>query len=481
MNENQTYNEILKASQEHKKTVEKHSALIKTLTESFVALKENGFGENVKIYAKSSEVNEKLDKINKDINALTDKVKTSQLKVESYKRWQTVDGLALELERSKGLNVQGFDAFREAKSILEDPFAKEYKKSFFHFIKNTRDPSAKSALFEKQKEIKEDTSVSEDDSYIKKSLNTIVGEQGGYFCPPEMDLMIQRVLFETSPIRMVADVRTTTSGAYEWPLRTSLPTAVWGDSQFDVDDNDASRYGVGRIEVQELKSLPSVSLNMLEDSVINIEADLRSDLAEAFRLAENKAFIKGDGIKQPRGLEFYAGRGKNAPSVSEALKIKVHSVSVADAKDNVKGPNALLDMESKILSAYKNDAYWLISRGIKNIIRQFRDGNNQFLFSLMSGWGGFAGVPSIRDGLNGRINGYPILECDDLPGTFSATAGSNFPIYFGNFKKYIILQRIGLMLIRDNITDKGFLKLFFRKRIGAGLKLGQGIVVMRNT
>lgn len=461
------FDNLIKAQQAHTQAVKENNAGIVSIQK--LLEKTN----DPKKLHESGDVHEKLEKINSDINNIEDQLKTIELKKKAHQMYGTVDGLAEQIMPANPVSSDKISSYQIAKSIIEDPHKEEYKEKFMDFVKfGGNSVKGEQALNECVSKILSD-GTEKDASYIKKSLTTIVGEDGGYLAPPEFDLNIQKVLFETSPLRQVATVRQLARKEYEFPLRTSLPTAYWGNSENNNQgETDTQKYGMGKIPCEELQAQPKLSLNQIEDSAINIEAQLRMDLEEAFMLAENKAFIQGNGVNQPLGLNYYAGKSGTSFVVTTPLKIekieKAHASFVADD---------LLNLEAKLLAPYKRSATWLMSRPTKNTIRQFKTGTNQYLFSMGHGWGSFQGVPQIRDGKHGMINGYPILECDDMDGI----AAAKYPVFFGNFKKYYILDRIGMTVIRDNVTQKGFVVLYFRKRLGAGLVMGQAVKALNTT
>ncbi len=455
---------IISLQKQHQTFVEKIGADVQSLKE----LKQKTESEDK--LARAPDHDAQLKKMTEKLNELEDKYKTEAMKRNAEKNYRTVDGLVGKLPDK----MKGKEAF--ARSILEDPHAKEYKKAFFNRLMNVKDLRSAQELEDVVQKIK-DSSHSVDDSFVKKSLTTIVGNQSGYLVPPEFDLDIIKTLFETSPLRQVASSKMTNRASYIFPIRTSLPAAAWGNTELaSIDDTNEQEYGEGRIDIHELWAYPNISLNNLEDSAVNIEQELKEDIKEAFMLAENKAFIVGNGVERPHGLEYYAKKSNASVDVKKPLRMQ--KISVAQSDLSSKLADALLDLEAAVFAGHKRmGAYYLINRSVKNTIRQLKDGNNQYLFSTSQGWGSFQGVPSISDGVSGRINGYPILECDDLP---AATSG-NYPIYFGNFSKYCVIDRIGMKLIRDEITKKGYVRFFFRKRLGAGLKLAQGIKTLNVT
>ena len=468
---------LIKIEKEQRDVNKANQAEIKTISEGITFLKKQA-DEAAKKFHNNPLVNDKLEKLEKEYNKVSDQLKTICLKVEANKKYATIEGLAETLSNKDDYKANE-NLWVVAKSILKDPFKEEAREVFHNFLKHPKNANYESKMAEFKNKVLT-SNVKVEDSYIKKSITSAVAEQAGYLAPPEFDLKIQKQLFETSPLRQVATVVMTNRLAYEFVIRTILPTAVWTNTEIKAETTSEQKYGIGRININELSARPRISLIQLEDTAINIESELRRDLAEAFMLAENKAFIKGDGTNQPQGLEFYAKQSASSHDVTKPLKLEFVTLSKAKYDGTNGTPylaNALLDLEGALFSAYKQGAYYLISRPVKNLIRQVVDNNKQYLYSNFQGWGGVQGVPRIRDGVNGMVAGYPILECDDLPTQVNVV--DTYPIYFGNFKKYKICDRIGLTLIVDNVTQPGYVIYFFRKRLGAGFTMTQGVKVLK--
>ena len=453
--------QLVEAEGKFHKALEKNNDTFKSFEEKLSKLGE----EKVASRAKEDEEAKKQLKI---MEGLEDKIKTLEAREKANYHYGTPEGLA---KKFFGDREVGDRELHFAKSIVEDPFSEDYKQEFFKMCRGKGHGGGLEALVEK---IKSDGGYTNEDSFIKKSLNTIVGTDGAYFVPPELDLAVQKILFETSPIRQVATVRMTAGQLYQFNIRTKIPEATWQDSEtYTQEETSTQKYVRGEIAVQELVAQPEISLVNLEDSALDIEMELKEGLAEAYMLAENKAFVQdGDGVKKPKSLNYYATKAGDTFDIDKPLKLQKRQVAVANFN-----ADTLLNLESDLFSPYKGKAVWLMNRPTKNVIRQLKDSNNQYLFSTTTGWGGARGVQKIRDGRNGTLFGYPVIECDDLP----SVSAAGYPIYFGDFSKYVILERLGLTTIVDNLTKKGWVKFYTRKRIGGGLKFAQGIKVLQTT
>jgi HK97 family phage major capsid protein len=79
-------------------------------------------------------------------------------------------------------------------------------------------------------------------------------------------------------------------------------------------------------------------------------------------------------------------------------------------------------------------------------------------------------------GFGGRLLGSPVEIDDNMP----AIASNSYSVAFGNFMRgYMIVDRTGTTLIRDNITAKGTTKFNFRRRFGGGVYNFEAIKLMK--
>lgn len=71
-------------------------------------------------------------------------------------------------------------------------------------------------------------------------------------------------------------------------------------------------------------------------------------------------------------------------------------------------------------------------------------------------------IPSLREGVPGTLLGYPVYEAEQM----AAVGAGAFPIAFGNWQRgYIVGDRTQLSLIRDPFTTRGYVTLYWRKRV----------------
>mgnify|MGYP002652175735 CR=1 FL=1 len=117
--------------------------------------------------------------------------------------------------------------------------------------------------------------------------------------------------------------------------------------------------------------------------------------------------------------------------------------------------DVLFDLLYALRAGYRQNANFLMARRTMRDIRKLKDGQGNYLVDLR-----------LRDGaLVESIFGFGVTTGEDMP----AIAANAFPIAFGDFAEaYTIVDRLGTSVVRDNITQPGFVKYHMRRRVGGG-------------
>jgi HK97 family phage major capsid protein len=98
-------------------------------------------------------------------------------------------------------------------------------------------------------------------------------------------------------------------------------------------------------------------------------------------------------------------------------------------------------------------------------MRKYKDSTGQYLWQ-----------PALTAGQPATFLGYGITEAEDMP----AVAANSFPLAFGDFAQgYLIADRVGMRMTRDEITTPGFVKFYVRKRVGGILRNTQAIKLLK--
>lgn len=368
-----------------------------------------------------------LDKINKAIDDAVAAVKKQTEELEAKtNRLQLAGGGVNEAE------AKAAAAFGEliGKSDYTGEQLREYKRDLAHFLRRNE---AKAATM----------SVGSDPS-------------GGYFVTPDTSGRLVQRIYETTPMRQLANVVSIGTDKLEGPIDNGEADAAWVGEQTQRTNTDSPNVGMWEIPVHELYAYPKVTQRLLEDAKIDIETWLADKATSKFSRKENNAFLLGNGVLKPRGLLTY----DTAATADDARSWGVfqHVLTGTDASfgAGTNGSDKLLDLIFEVKAAYRQLGKFLMARRTTGGIRKLKDGDGNYAYGV-----------GLREGaLVETVFGFPVVDGEDMPAFNVADA---LAIAFGDFAEaYTIVDRLGVGIIRDNITTPGFVKYHMRKRVGGG-------------
>jgi HK97 family phage major capsid protein len=269
-----------------------------------------------------------------------------------------------------------------------------------------------------------------------KSLVVADDVRGGYFAPPQFTQEMIRNLVLFSPVRQAASVGATGSPSVILPARTGITNATW---EGEVEASSESEPAFGQLEIPNfgMKTFTDISVQLLEDSVQNVESELSLAFAEDFGRKENLGFLNGSGVKQPRGImvcpdvQFFAN-GNTATIQSDSL----------------------IDLMYSLPPVYRNVGAWMMNGTTIAAVRKLKDNTGRYIWE-----------ESIAVGTPPNLLGRPVIEAVDMPNVASGA----FPILFGDFKSgYRIYDRVSLALLREPYTQavNSLVRFHARRRVG---------------
>ncbi|MCR5856569.1 phage major capsid protein [Mesorhizobium sp. J428] len=270
-----------------------------------------------------------------------------------------------------------------------------------------------------------------------KALTVSSDPQAGYLAPAEMSTEFIKDLVEFSPIRSYASVRTTGATSVKYPKRTGITNAQWEGELEESEESDIS-FGLTEVEIHKLTTFVDISNELLADSAGQAEQEVRLALAEDFGQKEAVAFVNGSGVKQPAGLMSDTGI---------LHTVNGHATNLSADK--------LIDLMYALPAAYRNasGAAWALNGTTLAAVRKLKDGQNNYLWQ-----------PSYQVGQPETILGKPVIEMVDMPDI----ADGAFPIIYGDFSAYRIVDRLALSVLSDPYTQarKGVTRIHATRRTG---------------
>ena len=97
-----------------------------------------------------------------------------------------------------------------------------------------------------------------------------------------------------------------------------------------------------------------------------------------------------------------------------------------------------------------------MNRSTQAEIRKIKDADGNYIWQ-----------PSIQPGGSAALMGFPIAESEDMPDIATDAAA----IAFGDFKRgYLVVDRLGVRVLRDPFTAKPYVLFYTTKRVGGGVQ-----------
>lgn len=284
----------------------------------------------------------------------------------------------------------------------------------------------------------------------EKALSISSDPDGGYLVPEETETEIGRLLAEISPIREISAVRQVSSSVYKKPFTINGPAVGWvGETEARIQ-TAAPTLDELEFQAMELYAQPAATSALLDDAAINVEEWLAQEVQIAFAEQESAAFVSGNGDRRPRGFLDY-------PTISNDQWSWGNIGTVASGADGaITDSDALIDLVYELRAGYRQNAHFVMNRRTQAEIRKLKDADGNYLWA-----------PASRADGKPTLMNFPIAESEDMPDiALSAPA-----IAFGDFGRgYLIIDRIGVRVLRDPFSAKPYVLFYTTKRVGGGVQ-----------
>lgn len=270
------------------------------------------------------------------------------------------------------------------------------------------------------------------EKYEARALGTTSGAVGGNLVPTGFVRNVETALLTFGGMREVSNIIRTEEG-------NSLPIPSINDTgnvgailaeNTQVAEQDVAFGQVTMTSYKYSSKMVRVSVELLQDSAVNVESILGRALGERIGRITNTHFTTGTGTGQPQGVVTGAAQGVVAATGGATSITFANLVSLVHSVDPAWRANARFMMHDTTLRA----------------IKQMVDAQNRPLW--------LAGMAS---GEPDTILGYPYTINQDMP-VMAANAKS---VLFGDFSVYWIRDVLGLTLVRDDSRFVDFHQVAF--------------------
>ena len=301
----------------------------------------------------------------------------------------------------------------------------------------------------------------------RAELQVGVDPDGGYWVPTVLEEGITRLILETSPIRMYISMRTlgpdNAGDAIMGVYQLGGAESGWVGEHSERPDTDDPPLAEWRIALGELYAMPRSTQRALEFSSFDIESWLMEEVAMQFARQENDAFLNGpDGINKPQGLLSYPA---GTPTEANWNQVRQINTGANGGFPAAGGFDKLIDATAALKVAYRMNSIWAMSRTTKAAIRKIKDADGQYMLQ-----------PNLQTGTANTLLEFPIVEMEDIPDP----SNGSLSIIFGDLRQaYQGVQRPGIRMIRDNVTEKGIVKFYSYTYVGGAVKNYEAYLVMK--
>nr|WP_156311758.1 phage major capsid protein [Methylobacterium platani] len=390
--------------------------LIGTLAKSFEAFK----AENDK---KLSDVvhSEKVERINADITKLQAAV-DEQSKVADAAQ-KALDELNAKLAAGQ---------MRPGESTGDLPATPpEYVAAFKAFMRRGDEDAVRAAA-------------------VKAAMDKGSDANGGFLAPIEWDRTIIGRLKQISPIRENARVISITGAGFKKLFTDRAVGSGWVGETAPRPATSTPQVGALDFVTGELYANPAISQQLLDDSAIDLQAWLAGEVEYEFARQEGIAFLSGNGTNKPFGILTYVDGAANAARHPWGA-IQVTKTGAAAALTG----DGFIDLMYSLPGEFAGNAKLYINRMSVGATRKLKDGQGNYLWQ-----------PSYQQGQPQTLNGAPIVELPDMP---TVAAGNIAALYGDMAATYLVIDRIGISVLRDPFTNKPYVHFYTVKRVGGGV------------
>jgi HK97 family phage major capsid protein len=138
-----------------------------------------------------------------------------------------------------------------------------------------------------------------------KAMSYGSGQDGGYLVPDETETEIGKRLAELSPIRSIASVRKVSAAVLKKPFSVTGPAVGWVAETAARPQTNTATLAELSFPTMELYAMPAATASLLEDTVVDLDQWISSEVEAAFAEQEGAAFVAGDGVNKPKGFLDY--------------------------------------------------------------------------------------------------------------------------------------------------------------------------------
>ncbi len=285
------------------------------------------------------------------------------------------------------------------------------------------------------------------------SVQLTGSDKQDYFVPHHVERRVDEAVSERSALRRLASQTVLqNASSLNYAVIKDKPSAEWASENDEREATKAPKLANIKIGLHELYASPMATQRFIDDSDIDVEDWLLTEIAEVFAETENVSFILGNGLEQPLGLLSHASTFDDSRSHYEIRYFKSRDAAAIKAAT---APEVLFETILSLAGHFRSRAVWLMNAMTQTKLRSLKDSSGQYLWTPPTTVGE---VPSLY--------GYPVFDEPNMP----SIGKNNVPVLFGDFgRAYMIVRGQHMSLVRDPYSNKPNVIFYTTRRIGGGV------------
>lgn len=295
-----------------------------------------------------------------------------------------------------------------------------------------------------------------------KSMSIGSNADGGYLVPAETETEIGRLLSNASAIRAISDVRQVSAAVYKKPFAITGAASGWIGEAAVRPETASATLAELQFPTMELYAMPAATQSLLDDSVVNLDQWIAGEVQTVFAEQESQAFVTGNGVNKPRGFTDYT---KVADASWTWGNMGYLATGVAGAFAASNPTDKLIDLAYALKAGFRQNANWVMNRKTQGVIRKFKDAQGNYIWQ-----------PAITADGKASLMNFPITESEHM----ADIATDSYSLALGDFKQgYLVVDRVGIRILRDPYSSKPYVLFYTTKRVGGGVQNFEAIKLMK--
>lgn len=293
-----------------------------------------------------------------------------------------------------------------------------------------------------------------DDSQLQKlqskSMQTGVGEDGGFAVPVYLDKEVENLEKSASALVRLARTVEAEGSVYKKIVNLGGSASGWAGETDARPETATPKIASVDIVIGELYANPKLTQRMVDDVMFDAEAYISGEIADEFSSQLATALFNGDGVSKPKGVLTYTITAEK-DGVREFGKLQAVKTATAAVItfDDIKA------LKSSLNAKYRPGAAFVMNSETALALSLIKDLNGAYVWTS-----------STTEGQPDLLLGSPVEIDENAPDI----ATGAYPVLFGNFERgYTIARRFGIRLLRDPYTSKPFINFYTTARVGGGV------------